>query len=49
MANAIKYMYRNRGHDLVAYLDDFGSAAPQELAEQAYLCLGELLNDCSLE
>ncbi len=39
----VRHIFRKLGYELVVYLDDLGGAEVPERAEQAYKCLGEVL------
>ena len=39
----VRHIFRKHGYELVVYLDDLGSAESPEKAEEAYNCLGEIL------
>ena len=43
ITNAITYIHRNMGYWSINYLDDFGSAEPQETAWDSYNAMGRLL------
>ena len=49
VTNAVRYMYNNRGFDLVNYVDDLGVAEQWERANLAFDSLGSLLNESGLE
>ena len=42
--NAVSYIYSKFGYEDVNYLDDLGSAEKENIAEEAYDCLGWILD-----
>ena len=47
--NALSHVYRNFGFEDVNYLDDLGAAETEDRAEEAYDCLGYVLNTIGVE
>ena len=47
--NAITYIYHNHGFDDVNYLDDLGAAEVDSRAEEAYDCLGWILDTIGID
>ena len=49
MTDCITYIYKNHGYDNVNYLDDLGVAENEEIAEEAYDCLGWILSTIGIK
>ncbi|CAG2206889.1 unnamed protein product [Mytilus edulis] len=49
VTNAVAFMYRQMGFDIVNYLDDFAGVESVDRADKAYIELKRLLDSCGLE
>ncbi|CAG2216499.1 unnamed protein product [Mytilus edulis] len=49
LTNAIAYIYRSLGFDIINYLDDFAGVEIPELSEKAFLELQNVLASCGIE
>lgn len=47
--DAVSYIFRSCGFELVNYMDDFAGAEDKALAIQAFELLGDILHSCGLE
>ena len=49
VTNAIAFMYRSIGFNIINYLDDFAGAESPELAEKAFVELHNIFNSCDID